>query len=308
LVIVGVLIAFGLLFFLPSALWMGEGGDSTSDGPIDGEFDDEDEAWWQDAEYIHAQYFVPYNLSALWDIFEEIMTNYSGPEEFIEALYANWSAGVDIGAMLGITFNGTEAFGGNLIAYNWIHVRIDDEYIYVFLDLCSQTVADYPHEWFWLSLDTDGTQDVLLTPFQFGNGNEWIFFNATGGTNSSAGNLAITGDPDVDWLFNSTINGSDVLIMPGFGTTMHSATPHRFFEVRVARSALGFVADEVPHEFNASRFGIQFTGGVGAVPISDGPPDYYALFPALSLPFCEFTYFLCGDSIDGYAYIDEGDA
>ncbi len=154
--------------------------------------------------------------------------------------------------------------GGFVMAQN------DNQFLYLAIDLVNDTgnspgVGDY----FWLSFDTD--RNAAITPRVDVNYGIWPSLPIKLARQYYLGPGTWTG------ILGDASASS---VQQGFGPSMHSATPHRIWEMRIALSEIGFPA------FGSTtlpfvRFGLRVASNTPSF-VTDFPPSFFSNFAGLN--------------------------
>lgn len=147
--------------------------------------------------------------------------------------------------------------------YNYLYASRSEDYLYIAVDLCSDTTNDTDGEWIMLSLDTDNSQDAagylpdggyvdpddllfeytgnLFTSFtewynnwRIENGTEMIAYNVSSGETYLNRSIYVFGNEFVI-PFNSTANYT---VEFSFDISVNSDIPHRMFEFNITLADL----------------------------------------------------------------------
>lgn len=186
--------------------------------------------------------------------------------------------------------------------YNYFYIHSTSEWLYVLVDLTSDTTNDPDEDWIGLSLWTRPLNEINCSCYDCGcvaedqihQGFEFVYFNKTINRGNQTFDILFTNwdesyqfqeTTQLDWEDHEDWN---VWVKEGFQKTINSDKKHRIYEFKFRISALEFEKEGTTKGLN-ERFYIAFEGYGTMSPILS---DIWTA-PAGNYFGCPVTYYEC---------------
>jgi len=173
-------------------------------------------------------------------------------------------------------------------AYNFFYIHLNEDYLYILVDLVSDITPDLGDEYLSVWIDTDNNLETF-----------YPVFNTWNNDISDPGEEMLCYIPKTDSFndtlnygenFETTLNSTVATIEYGFQKTINSQISHRVFEIQILKSSL--------ENLNITNFNIAFFGygTLAAITTTDswGAPSSFAGDFYLSNIIFEGSYYKCG--------------
>lgn len=186
--------------------------------------------------------------------------------------------------------------------YNYFYIHNDNEWIYILIDLTSDTTKDLDEDWLAVFLWTRGLDELgneigcgCANYSQLHEGFEYFVFNRTIEVEDE-GYEPLFIDEDIEDQFPETarLDWDDhedwiIDIKEGFQATENSDNIHVIYEMKLSITALSF-------EKNGQNMGLDevfYVGflGYGTMAYFYGDDSWYA--PSEMIPLCPYSFFEC---------------